>query len=112
MFEKGINCKIIRVIKAYYESSQMKVQKGNEHSNIFKTSVGVIQGGALSPELYSCYAEGFFKDIEKTNTGIQFGSKKVDCFMYADDMILIGKSKKEIQIGKVLFFIYLSIYQF
>ena len=70
MFEKGINCKIIRVIKAYYESSQMKVQKGNEHSNIFKTSVGVIQGGALSPELYSCYAEGFFKDIEKTNTGI------------------------------------------
>jgi hypothetical protein len=43
------------IMRKYYSESFACVQNQNETSPLFKTSIGVKQGGPLSPKLFSIY---------------------------------------------------------
>ncbi len=48
----------------------MIVQADNEFSDLFKTTVGVKQGGLLSPKLFLIYVEDLTNIIKKLNEGV------------------------------------------
>ncbi|CAF1025673.1 unnamed protein product [Brachionus calyciflorus] len=84
---------IISGLMNYYSCSNMLVSNNNQFSSIFKTTVGVKQGGVISPKLFSIYIDDLIKDIEKFKHGVNFGKVKADIVAYADDILLISQTK-------------------
>ena len=62
----------------------------------FKTTIGVKQGGPLSPRLFSIYIEKLLIDITNERLGIQLNNRHIAVIGYADDILLISHSKKNI----------------
>ena len=71
----------------YYEKSMMLVQLEEEISKPFKTTVGVRQGGVLSPLLFSIYVNDILIEIQKLNLGYELGEMMIDILAYADDIL-------------------------
>ncbi|CAF1075729.1 unnamed protein product, partial [Brachionus calyciflorus] len=79
---------IIRSIINYYNESLMMVTNDNEYSVPFKTSIGVRQGGVLSPKLFSIYIEDLIIKVEELKAGIKIGDQTVSIILYADDIVV------------------------
>jgi len=92
-----IEAPIIRILMTYYSDSQAIVINEEDESNIFKTTIGVKQGGCLSPRLFTIYVEDVIEKIESLNAGINLGNIKLDILLYADDMLLLSDNIIDIQ---------------
>jgi len=90
---------ILRSIMNYYSFSKSMVENGNDKSNMFRTTVGVKQGGSLSPRLFALYIEDLVKRIKESKHGVYYGNKnyKVDILLYADDILLVSTTKGGLQ---------------
>ncbi len=97
LIEWKINPAIIRLLMIYYEASEIIVQLGNEKSKAFKSTVGVKQGGVLSPRLFSIYMDELILKISQARLGIRVGRLSLDIIGYADDVLIISNIKKNIQ---------------
>jgi len=82
-----IDHSIVKILMNYYNDSQAFVQNELDISAMFATTVGVKQGGSLSPRLFAMYIEDVIKEIELLNAGIKMGKIKIDIILYADDML-------------------------
>jgi len=85
-----IEPQIVRILMVYYSDSQAIVINEEDVSDIFKTTIGVKQGGCLSPRLFTIYVEDVIEQIENLNVGIKIGEMKLDILLYADDMLLLS----------------------
>ncbi|RNA44026.1 hypothetical protein BpHYR1_046229 [Brachionus plicatilis] len=56
---------------------------------MFKTTVGVKQGGPLSPKLFSIYVEELIEERMKTNLISEIDGIKTGVLMYADDLLIM-----------------------
>ena len=81
----------------YYKSSQALVVTKDNYSSIFKTALGVKQGGPLSPRLFAAYLEDLIADIDRTGMGVHAGTTLVNILLYADDIILVANNLSELQ---------------
>ena len=81
----------------YYESSLMMVSNNGMYSKIFKTTVGVRQGGVASPKLFSIYLDPILKKLAECEEGIKIGDIKLDILAYADDILIMNTTKKGLQ---------------
>lgn len=97
MIDKGVNPYIILAIRSYYADSQMIIINGTECGKLFRTTVGVRQGGVISPKLFNLYIDDLPLSIDATNSGIDIGSIRINCIMYADDVLLIARTKTELK---------------
>ena len=61
--------------------------------------MGVRQGCGLSRILVSIYINNLAKEIINSGIGVMVGKEKVAILMYADDIVLITESKKDLQRG-------------
>ena len=73
---------IYTLLKRYIDMKYCK------YNRVIKMRVGIMQGSALSPLLANIYLNEFDQMMEKR--GFQF-------IRYADDIVLLGKNKKEVQ---------------
>jgi len=96
LFDK-IGFRLTFILIRYYAISCAYVSHKGEQSEIFKTTIGVKQGGPLSPRLFCIYIESLEKLIDDTNIGVRVGSMKINLLLYADDIVLISNSKSEMQ---------------
>lgn len=55
---------VIRILMEYYNNSLAYVVNDEEISEIFTTTIGVKQGGCLSPRLFTIYIEDVIQQIE------------------------------------------------
>ena len=61
-------------------------------------SLGTLQGGVLSPVLFSIYIDGLVKLVNKTNIGCKIGALIcTGIFLYPDDIILLAPSIQALQ---------------
>ncbi|RNA40614.1 RNA-directed DNA polymerase from mobile element jockey-like [Brachionus plicatilis] len=99
LIQKNIHPAIILATYHYYNQSMMIVNNEDEYSSLFKTTLGVRQGGIMSPKLFSIYLDHLIKQIESLDLGIKLNqSKKIDIVVYADDILLLSSTKKGLQI--------------
>lgn len=81
---------LLRCLMNYYSVSKAIVYVGNNYSNTFETSIGVKQGGPLSPRLFCAYMEELIELLDKDKSGVTIGNCKINNMFYADDIILIA----------------------
>lgn len=71
LIDLAISPALILAIMSYYNDSFMMVLKNGECGKLFQTTVGVRQGGVLSPKLFSIYIDGLIKSVEALRGGVE-----------------------------------------
>ena len=56
-----------------------------------------MQGGALSPILFSVYLDDLFSKLQESGIGCKMGNSYAGCLAYADDLSLLSPTKKGLQ---------------
>ena len=70
----------------------------------FEIELGLRQGCLLSPILFALFINDLVDEIQKLNLGIQCGLKKISLLLFADDIVVIAESRKDLE--KMLTVIY------
>jgi hypothetical protein len=83
-----------RAIIIYYSESTIVIGLNGEISSPFKSTIGVRQGGILSPRLYVHDMIGI---ISKSRIGIRLGKISIDVIGYADDILLVSNIMANLQ---------------
>jgi len=96
MWEEGVRGKMWRVVKEMYSVVQSTVLVGEEQTEWFDLSTGVRQGCVMSPILFSLFINGLAREINKQGKGVDIGGRRVRLLMYADDIVLLAESAKDL----------------
>ena len=80
----------------YYNNSYSYVQLNNAEGEIFKTTIGVKQGGPLSPKLFSIYVEELIYRLLECTGICNINGIKSGVVMYADDLTILCESEQSL----------------
>ena len=75
----------------------MTVRWGYCISNSFNVTNGVRQGRVLSPQLFNVYIDGLSDISNKFKIGGSVGGKRINHFLYADDLCIVSLSSAGLQ---------------
>jgi hypothetical protein len=90
LIEISVHPAVIRAIMVCYNYSEIHISLNDELSSPFKSTVGVRQGGILSPRLFAIYMHDMLKNISKMKLGIRIVRMSIDVIGYADDILLVS----------------------
>lgn len=93
LYDAGINAKLWRLIRAWYQSPKAMVKVGGELSAQFSLERGVRQGSVLSPLLFQVIMNPLLIQMELDNLGISYGGIYLGAAAHADDIRTITSSK-------------------
>ena len=95
----GINNNFFRIIKNMYSKNKLCIKVQGQLTNSFNSNIGVRQGDNLSPTLFNIFINDLQTYIEKESEThpVQLGNTTLNCLLYADDVVLISKTKKGLQ---------------
>ena len=79
---------LVRMVKTMYSGSKSRVRINNMLGNKFSVKVGVHQGSVLNPSLFIIVLEVLSSE---------FRNRSVWELLYADDLVIIAKSLKELE---------------
>ena len=97
LWEEGVRGKMWRMIREMYRTVQSSVLVDGEQTEMFELNTGVRHGCVMSPVLFSFFINGLAKEINKRTKGICVGDRKVRLLMYADDIVLMSETKRDLQ---------------
>ncbi|MCG8046233.1 MAG: reverse transcriptase family protein, partial [Candidatus Thiodiazotropha endolucinida] len=98
LLKLGIRGKMLDIIKSIYSSVNSRVKQNNTLSEPFECNIGVRQGECLSPFLFAMYVNDLEAElIVKGISGINVGLINLHILLYADDIVLFGKTPEELQ---------------
>ena len=91
----SISPKCVRLLKSMYDNLKACVYSNNNLGEMFNVTVGTRQGCNLSPSLFNLYINDIPSLLEKANCNpVSLHNAKINCLLYADDMLVLSKSKK------------------
>ena len=86
------------ILETYYDSSQGTIDLGNGIlTELFPLTVGVKQGGILSPSLFHAFIDDLIHQCTKKNIGAYLYCLNISIIVYADDIILLSPSDTQLQ---------------
>ena len=97
--EMGIPDHLTCLLRNLYADQEVTVGTGHGTTDWFQTEKGVRQGYILSPCLFNLYAEYIIwnaRQIE-AQAGTMIAGKNINNLRYADDIILMEESEKELK---------------
>ena len=89
LLSRGIDGNLLNVIKSMFSKAECRVKWDSCISEILKSEFGVLQGGMLSPKLFT----EFFQDISKSfdqGQGIPVDTLLIVYLLFADDLVLFS----------------------
>lgn len=90
---------VVRFLIDLYLKGEANVKYRNQLSETFHLSQGVRQGSILSPYLYNLYTEGIIDNVHNLKVGAQLSqSLNTSIIVFADDIILLSPTLKQLQI--------------
>lgn len=100
LYKLGINGKMLRIIRALYDSVKCCIRHCDSYSDFFEVSVGLKQGETLSPILFSLFVEDLEIYLQsRPDSGLCINDINIMLLMFADDMVIIGDSPEELQLS-------------
>ena len=87
MQKKGLPEILVKAMKSLYVRAETKVRVGSGLSKEFSAKVGVHQGSALSPLLFTMVIDEATKNARKS---------WMQQILYAGNLVLIGKTMEEL----------------
>lgn len=81
-----------RALYEYYNNSYSYAMLGEEKGETFKTTIGVKQGGPLSPKLFSIYVEELIYKLKDIDGLCKIGENSCGVIMYADDLTILSET--------------------
>ena len=86
------------ILKIYYDSSQGTIDLGNGIlSELFPITVGVKQGGILSPDLFKNMIDELIFTLVNEDIGAHINNINVSTIAYADDIVLLSPVDSHLQ---------------
>jgi hypothetical protein len=97
--EKGVLPEwLVRKVEEIYARTRNKVKVGEKEGEWFETTKGVRQGCSLSPLLFTIYVADVDEMLRKAQAaGVVVGREKVWSLTFADDMVIVAKSEREMK---------------
>ncbi len=92
----GIGGKYYSLVKNMYSSTQSCVKLPQGITPPFQTSVGIKQGDNLSPTLFNIFIDDVCSYINNRSQ-VLLNGECVNSLLYADDLLIIAKSPKQLQ---------------
>ena len=94
-----INNHFLRIIRSMYSNIKLSVKTRNLLTDQFQSNIGVRQGDNLSPLLFNLYINDIpqYINMQGGTDPVIIGNTRINCLMYADDVVLISTSKADLQ---------------
>ena len=99
LLEMGTPDHLTCLLRNLYVGQEATIRTLYGTTNWFKIEKGVQQGCLLSPCLFNLYAEHRVRNarLDELQAGIKIGGRNINNLRYADDTILMAKSKEELK---------------
>ncbi|KAJ3632437.1 hypothetical protein MTP99_009448 [Tenebrio molitor] len=98
MTERGISEWLVRKIEKIYARTRNKVKVGEKEGEWFEKTKRVRQGCPLSPLRFTIYLADVDEMLRKAQArGVVVGREKVWSLAFADDMVIVAKSEREMK---------------
>ena len=89
---------MFNIIKNQFENTLGSFKYQNMQSNFFCMNKGVRQGDAISPTLFNIFINDIGKIFEQNcNDPLELTESKIGSLLFADDLIILSKSKTGLQ---------------
>lgn len=97
LMDRKLPVNILHILEVWFSSSETCVRWGGQFSYFFKLSVGIRQGGVLSPLLFAVFIDGLVSRIKATGVGCYLSNVCVSIYLYADDILLVSPTVSGLQ---------------
>ncbi|TWW81730.1 R2DM Retrovirus-related Pol polyprotein from type II retrotransposable element [Takifugu flavidus] len=96
--EYGVSGPLIRAVRSLYDWCQSLVRIAGSKSNSFPVRVGLRQGCPLSPILFIIFMDRISRCSHGVE-GIRFGDLRIGSLLFADDVVLLASSARDLQLS-------------
>ncbi len=94
----GIGGKMLRITRSMYMLVKSCVKHCGTYSEFFEYSIGLRQGEVMSPLMFSVFLEDLELYLQDhVGSGLELGELALVLLLFADDMVILGKSVDELQ---------------
>ena len=93
----GINADMVNIIRSMYDNSQQALKINRSVTDPFQSYRGVRQGCVLSPLLFNIFIDDLPHIFDKSSRPVSLNGHKINCLMYADDIVLLSETKEGLQ---------------
>uniref|UniRef100_A0A8C6NQ68 Reverse transcriptase domain-containing protein n=1 Tax=Nothobranchius furzeri TaxID=105023 RepID=A0A8C6NQ68_NOTFU len=96
--ENGVPGPLIRAVRSLYDRCQSLVHIAGSKSGSFPVRVGLHQGCPLSPILFITFMDRISRSSQGVD-GIRFGGLRIRSLLFADDVVLLASSERDLQLS-------------
>lgn len=101
LFAKLAQCGVIgdiwSTMRNMYDGLSSAVSIEGTSSDTYAVENGLMEGAILSPFLYTIFVDGLARRLEAAKLGCKVGGAWAGALYYADDLVLLAKTKAEMQ---------------
>ena len=97
LYKMNIGGNFMSLIRDMYSNVMYSIKIDGGITKPFTSSIGVKQGGVLSPQFFKLFLADLPSIFDNTCDPVSLNKKILHCLMYADDLILLSKSKEGLQ---------------
>ena len=97
LLERNIPPDIVLLLMCYLRNQSARVCWNKHSGSYIDIEKGVRQGGILSPFLFKLYLDATIRNISSQDTGCQLGFLRLNIIAYADDLVVLADSQKNLE---------------
>ena len=91
LLNRGIDGNLLNIIKNMFSKAECRVKWDSRISDILKSEFGVLQGGMLSPKLFTEFLQDISASFDQ-DQGIAVDTLLMVYLLFADDLVLFSES--------------------
>ena len=96
LIKRGVRGKLLNIIYDMYKKAKCRVKWKNEIGEAIGSEFGVLQGGMLSPKLFTEFLYDL-KNYLESECGILIDENELTYILFADDLVLCSETPEGLQ---------------